>query len=500
MLRLAHGTVNAMDLELCQARRAAVAGAGRRPGAGRGAHRDRPRLLGRRRPAPLPGRGAPYVERFLPALAELFRAAFELAKPLVAAVNGHAIAGGCVLAACADVTLMAEGNGPDRRARAPGRGAVPADRDRGAPARGRRRRGPPAGGGRTPTRRPPPGRSGWWTRWSRPTSCWPGGAAARELATEIPADTFAPTKAQLRRDARERIDRDADEAEPVTSCGAAAPPTAGPRPTSTRSPGSERAPNVGHQVAGQVPASGGPPGWRGPAGRARGRRCRRAGCGGEPRRRRSRAGEQLGQVVEPPPGDPGQHGRHQRVVGAGLQGELHGAQRRSRPAIAPVSRACSRLYGLRRGLDLRDDVLGVGALPALQRRLQQRVPPAEVPVEAALGGRRAGRERLDGHRGDPARGERGQRRRGPVRCRKTLPVGIAIRYRMVSIRYRTEAVMGACARTGGGGPGGRRRTPAGPDRRPRRCPLARAGVGADGAGPPGGPRRARAVMDRSATA
>ena len=34
-----------------------------------------------------------------------------LAKPVVAAVNGHAIAGGCVLAACADVTLMAEGNG-----------------------------------------------------------------------------------------------------------------------------------------------------------------------------------------------------------------------------------------------------------------------------------------------------------------------------------------------------------------------------------------------------
>ena len=41
-------------------------------------------------------------------------------------------------------------------------------------------------------------------------------AAARALATEIPPDSFALTKAQLRRDARERIERAADEAEPVT--------------------------------------------------------------------------------------------------------------------------------------------------------------------------------------------------------------------------------------------------------------------------------------------
>lgn len=38
-------------------------------------------------------------------------AAFALPKPMVAAVNGHAIAGGAVLAACADTRLVADGGG-----------------------------------------------------------------------------------------------------------------------------------------------------------------------------------------------------------------------------------------------------------------------------------------------------------------------------------------------------------------------------------------------------
>lgn len=40
-----------------------------------------------------------------------WRALFAFPKPMVAAVNGHAIAGGAVLAACADVRLMADGGG-----------------------------------------------------------------------------------------------------------------------------------------------------------------------------------------------------------------------------------------------------------------------------------------------------------------------------------------------------------------------------------------------------
>ncbi len=54
--------------------------------------------------------GADYVREFLPSLHKLYDAVFFHPKPVVAAINGHAIAGGCVLAACADRRIMARGN------------------------------------------------------------------------------------------------------------------------------------------------------------------------------------------------------------------------------------------------------------------------------------------------------------------------------------------------------------------------------------------------------
>src|SRR5258705_11553206 len=54
--------------------------------------------------------GAAYVRRFLPALHRLYDTVFFFPKPIVAAVNGHAIAGGCVLHCCADKRIAAIGS------------------------------------------------------------------------------------------------------------------------------------------------------------------------------------------------------------------------------------------------------------------------------------------------------------------------------------------------------------------------------------------------------
>lgn len=51
--------------------------------------------------------GLSYVKKFLPALHRMFDTVFDFPKPVVAAVNGHAIAGGCVLGSCADRRLAA---------------------------------------------------------------------------------------------------------------------------------------------------------------------------------------------------------------------------------------------------------------------------------------------------------------------------------------------------------------------------------------------------------
>lgn len=52
-----------------------------------------------------------YVDSAVPSLTAAFAAVFEIPKPVVAAVNGHAIAGGAIFVCACDYRFMADGDG-----------------------------------------------------------------------------------------------------------------------------------------------------------------------------------------------------------------------------------------------------------------------------------------------------------------------------------------------------------------------------------------------------
>jgi enoyl-CoA hydratase len=108
IVRAEHGKANALDLELCRTLQATLAGLADEAaavvltGSGRifSAGVDLTRLL---------EEGPTYVEAFIGQLHEFCEAVFSFPNPLIAAINGHAIAGGCVLSSMADRRIMAEG-------------------------------------------------------------------------------------------------------------------------------------------------------------------------------------------------------------------------------------------------------------------------------------------------------------------------------------------------------------------------------------------------------
>jgi enoyl-CoA hydratase len=110
-MRMEAGKVQALDLELVDDLRAALARArddGAPPlaitgtGGSFSAGVDLFRVV---------REGAPYVGRFLPALGGLLFELFTYPGPVVSAVNGHAVAGGALIAWCADARVMAAGKG-----------------------------------------------------------------------------------------------------------------------------------------------------------------------------------------------------------------------------------------------------------------------------------------------------------------------------------------------------------------------------------------------------
>src|SRR5689334_6362814 len=111
VVKLAHGKVSAMDVELGEAliaemkaamdpsiRAVIITGSGSSFSAGV----DLFRLI---------KEGKDYARRFVPILDEFLLAVLTCPKPVIAAVNGHAIAGGCILVSSCDHRIMTEGSG-----------------------------------------------------------------------------------------------------------------------------------------------------------------------------------------------------------------------------------------------------------------------------------------------------------------------------------------------------------------------------------------------------
>jgi enoyl-CoA hydratase len=106
IITMAHGKANALDSEFCdalavafnelrtaKARAVVLTGQGTIFSAGVDLLRTR-------------DAGPDYVRDFLPRLHRLYETIFFFPKPVVAAINGHAVAGGCVLACACDRRIM----------------------------------------------------------------------------------------------------------------------------------------------------------------------------------------------------------------------------------------------------------------------------------------------------------------------------------------------------------------------------------------------------------
>ncbi len=213
VLRMAHGRANALDPEVLRALSGALEAAADAPAlvlTGTGAMFSAGVDLKR-----LAASGPDYPGELIPALVDCFARFFYHPRPVVAAVNGHAIAGGCVLACAADRRIAARGGArlgvtellvgvpfPAIALEIMG-GVVPA-----------RHLGEMVYGGRT-LRVEDALERGLVDTAVEPDALLEAAVTEAEALAAIPAESFALTKAQLRQPVREflarhaaRIDRD----------------------------------------------------------------------------------------------------------------------------------------------------------------------------------------------------------------------------------------------------------------------------------------------------
>ena len=211
VVRLNHGKVNALDLELLRALKDTFAALGDAAvvltGAGHcfSAGVDLRRVL---------EADADYAAAFLPALNAACRAVFEHPRPVVAAVNGHAIAGGCILALACDRRFMAGGTiGVTELAVGVPYPSEPMQILRFAA-------GAAAAGLALSARTMPPEealRLGLVDAVVAPAELPERALAEAGRLARIPADTFALTKRQLRRDAVAAMDAGRSDDERVVA-------------------------------------------------------------------------------------------------------------------------------------------------------------------------------------------------------------------------------------------------------------------------------------------
>ena len=207
LLRLAHGKVNAIDVELLERvaaemarlredrpRALVVTGSGRNFSAGL----DLPRFL---------AEGPEYARRITEALHDALLGLHALPVPTVAAVNGHAIAGGFVLACACDARIVENGSGRFGITELPVGVPFPvAPLEMVRQALGTQRTRELAYGGHL-IDAPASHEIGFATELTSPGECVDRALALAGRWGANPADAFAWTKRQLQAPTLDRIDK-----------------------------------------------------------------------------------------------------------------------------------------------------------------------------------------------------------------------------------------------------------------------------------------------------